>query len=460
MKKEIILIFDIGKTNKKVLLFDRELRVVHEEESIFDEITDDEGFPCENAELLESWIFSTLHKYLASEKHLVKGINFTTYGATLVYLDKEGKRMTPIYNYLKPFPDKVLEGFYDRYGGVEEFSRQTASPALGMLNSGLQLLWLKRTKPEVFRRVHQVLHLPQYLASLVHGQVVSEHTSIGCHTAMWDFDQMAYHPWLKEEGISLPDPVPVWSTFPVALEGAMIETGTGIHDSSSSLAPYIMAAEDPFVLISTGTWCISMNPFNNELLTSEELGQDCLCFLGVNGKPVKSSRFFLGRIHDLNVEHLQLFFRVGKSAYKTVDPSTKVVRECWESGEKGQLFFREGIPDTGVDRQVDPGQFESFEAAYIRLMTDLTRQVVNSIKLIIAKRDKTKHLYITGGFAKNPIFRTILCLAFPGKQVFTSEVENATSLGAALVMVENIWKGTAGHLDLGLTSLVPHRPHR
>ncbi len=450
---EVLLIFDIGKTNKKVLLFDRNLKVVLEEESIFEEITDDEGFPCDDVDQLESWILSTLHKFLASDKYLVKGINFTTYGATLVYLDMEGKRMTPVYNYLKPLPDQVLEGFYDRYGGVKEFSRQTASPALNMLNSGLQLLWLKRTKPDIFGRVHQVLHLPQYLASLVHGQVVSEHTSIGCHTVMWDFDRMEYHPWLKEEGISLPDPVPIGSTFPMALEGTMIEAGIGIHDSSSSLAPYILSAREPFVLISTGTWCISMNPFNHEPLRPEELEQDCLCFLGVHGKPVKSSRFFLGRIHDLNAEHLQRFFKVEKSAYKALDPGIKMIREYWKSGEKGQLFFREGIPETGVDHHVNPGQFESFELAYTRLMTDLTRQVVNSIKLIIAKTDTTKHLYITGGFAKNPIFRTILYLAFPGKQVFTSEVDNATSLGAALVLAENIWKGTAGHLDLGLTEV-------
>lgn len=457
---EVLLIFDIGKTNKKVLLFDRDLRVVHEEESIFEEITDDEGFPCDDAELLESWIISTLHKYLASEKHLVKGINFTTYGATLVYLDKEGKRMTPIYNYLKPLPDQVLEGFYDRYGGVEEFSRQTASPALYMLNSGLQLLWLKRTKPELFLKVKQVLHLPQYFAYLVHGKIASEYTSIGCHTGMWDFDAMQYHPWLKEEEIILPEPHPVSETFRVELEGKQILVGIGIHDSSSSLAPYIMAAKEPFILVSTGTWCISMNPFNHEPLTAKELRDDCHCFLGVQGKPVKSSRLFLGRIHDLNVERLREHFKKEKSAYKSVDPGTKLISEYWESEERGALFFRNGIPEGWVDRQVDPGEFGSFEEAYTRLMLDLSRQVVHAIALIIAEKDTTKHLYITGGFARNAIFSTILSLAFPDKQIFTSEVDNASSFGAAMVMAENIWKGVTDHLDLGLTIPAHHHPHR
>ena len=41
---EVILIFDIGKTNKKLLLFDRELRIVSEADDKFDEITDDDAF--------------------------------------------------------------------------------------------------------------------------------------------------------------------------------------------------------------------------------------------------------------------------------------------------------------------------------------------------------------------------------------------------------------------------------
>jgi sugar (pentulose or hexulose) kinase len=107
-----------------------------------------------------------------------------------------------------------------------------------------------------------------------------------------------------------------------------------------------------------------------------------------------------------------------------------------------------------VDHRVDLGQFASFEGAYVRLMTDLSRQVVDSIKLVLPKNDHTRHLYITGGFARNPVFRTILGLAFPDKQVFTSEVDNASSLGAALMVVEHVWKGASDHLDLGLSELM------
>ena len=43
MATEVILVFDIGKTNKKVLLFDKNLTVVSEEEDKFEEISDDDG---------------------------------------------------------------------------------------------------------------------------------------------------------------------------------------------------------------------------------------------------------------------------------------------------------------------------------------------------------------------------------------------------------------------------------
>jgi len=450
---EVILIFDIGKTNKKILLFDQELNMIHQEEFSFDEIMDDDGFPCDDAHRIEQWVLDSIEGYVVSDTYEIRGINFCTYGATLVYLDAEGMRLAPIYNYLKPFPDQLLEGFYESHGGKEEFCRRTASPELGMLNSGLQLLWFKRTKANVFREVTRILHFPQYLASLVHGQGVSEHTSIGCHTMLWDFDQMAYHSWLNKEEISLPDPVPVSETFPVAIKGRMIEAGVGIHDSSASLAPYIMAAPEDFVLVSTGTWCINMNPSNSEPLTVEELEQDCLCFLGIHGKPVKSSRFFLGRIHDLNVERLQEHFFAGEEAYKTVDPGYGSIRELWESGEEGQIFFRKEIPVVLVELGVDCRQFGSFEEAYSRMMVDLMRRVVHSIELILAENDSTEHLYIAGGFARNPIFRTVLCLAFPGKRVFISEVDNASSLGAALVISDNIWEGSSTSLDLGLSEV-------
>jgi len=450
MKHEAVLIFDIGKTNKKILLFDRQLNIIHEEETIFEEIPDDDGFNGDDIERLENWMLEACAKYLNDDRFVLRGINFTTYGATLMYLDGQGKRLTPIYNYLKPMPDGVVEPLYEAYGGEAEFCRNTASPALGMLNSGFQALWLKEKKPEIFNQVKNILHFPQYLSHLLTGKISSEHTSIGCHTGLWDFDNMAYHPWTQQLGVPLPDPEPVETTYPSSRVAQSVPVGIGIHDSSSSLVPYFMNSQDAFILVSTGTWCISMNPFNSEPLTADQLKKDCLAYMSVQQRPVKSSRLFMGRIHDVNVERLNKLFGVGDATYKSVALDEEMIVGLNRKSTGNRVFFKGGVPEDYEDQTIKQETFDSFEEAYHQLVMDLVDLAEESIGLIIGKKDSTKYIYISGGFSKNPIFLKLIASRFPQKKVHTSEVANATSLGAALVL----WKGIDADfnpvIDLGL----------
>ncbi|MBU3745140.1 MAG: carbohydrate kinase, partial [Sediminibacterium sp.] len=52
----VILIFDIGKTNKKLLLFDSNFTIVYEKLIQISEVIDEDGFPCENIDALTQWI--------------------------------------------------------------------------------------------------------------------------------------------------------------------------------------------------------------------------------------------------------------------------------------------------------------------------------------------------------------------------------------------------------------------
>ncbi len=364
MKTEGVLIFDIGKTNKKIIVFDIGLKIIHEEETVFKEIPDDDGFKGDNIESLEQWMLEACTRYIKDDRFVLRGINFTTYGASLMYLDDMGRRLTPVYNYLKPMPDGVVEPLYAAFGGETEFCRKTASPALGMLNSGFQALWLKKMKPEIFRQLKTILHFPQYFSYLLTGNVSSEHTSIGCHTGLWEFDKMNYHPWTKQLGDTLPEPKTVETTYPSTLFDTPVPVGIGIHDSSSSLVPYFLNSQDEFILVSTGTWCISMNPFNSDPLTADELKKDCLSFLSIRQKPVKSSRLFLGRIHDVNVERLTSQFGVEDSAYKTVSLNEGMIRELIKRSKNRRVFFDTGMPEDFIDRSMGKEQFSSFEEAY------------------------------------------------------------------------------------------------
>jgi sugar (pentulose or hexulose) kinase len=446
MKETVTAIYDIGKTNKKLLLFNEEFRVVAESEEEFAETVDDDGFPCDDIDHIEVWVRNSLLDIVNSEKYELKAVNFTTYGATVVYLDENGKRLTPVYNYLKPMDEKISESLYKRYGGTDEFCRKTASPALGMLNSGLQPLWLKAEKPEVFNKIKYILHFPQYISYLITGKIYSEHTSIGCHTALWDFDEMDYHRWTKNYLPELPVPVPVATTEEVNIGGRKILAGIGLHDSSSSLAPYFTGNNGKFLLMSTGTWCISMNPFNTEKLTAEQLDKDCLCYMSVNRQPVKSSRLFLGYLHESALKYINEHFTKPDDYYKKVkaDEKTEAIVNARLADKK--VFFQSGAYSRDLKEYIDLYEFNTFEEAYYQLMKELGDLTIEAVNMVLPEDDETENIYITGGFSKNVLFCNIISKAFPTKRVYTSEIANGSALGAALVV-----SGSFSSLNLGLT---------
>lgn len=432
--QKVTAIFDIGKTNKKILLFNTSYDLVYEHEEVFEEVTDEDGFPCDDLERIEKWIRDTIEKLSQSKEYDLTTANFTTYGASVIYLDASGKRVAPLYNYLKTMPEEIPNSIYARYGGSDEFCRKTASPPSGMLNAGLQIAWLKQYKPETFAKVKHVLNFPQYLSYLFTGKVVSDYTYVGCHTAMWDFDQMHYHPWLSGEGISLPELVSSHTTFPITIQGKTIHIGVGVHDSSASLVPYLTNSKEPFILCSTGTWIIFMNPYNDEPLTIDQLQNSCLCYLSPNKKQVKSSLQFLGHVHDVNAERIASHFSIENDFYKNVNPNPDFLKHQKPQPEAGRIFFQQGIPEKYIDEDVALSGFPDSGAAYHQLMTDLTAIAFEALQKVTAKNDITKTLYISGGFNRNEIFTSLLAQWLPHKKIVPSEVKNATALGAAMIV--------------------------
>ena len=275
---KVIAVFDVGKTNKKLFLFNEQYKIVFERSARFTETKDEDGFPCENLESLRLSVFDSLHEVFRRTEFEIRAINFSAYGASLVYVDENGKPLTPLYNYLKPYPEPLQKQFYDTYGGEEAFAFRTASPVLGSLNAGMQLYRLKYEQPEVYNRVIYALHLPQYLSFLVSGQFYSDLTSIGCHTNLWDFTADAYHEWVSREGVheKLAPIVPADGVFPASFPGNTYVVGAGLHDSSAALIPYLVNFHEPFVLLSTGTWCINLNPVSPSPLIVSVNQQDPL----------------------------------------------------------------------------------------------------------------------------------------------------------------------------------------
>ena len=432
----VIAIFDIGKTNKKFFLIDESYKIVLERSVQFEEIPDEDGDACDDVQLLTGWVTKTLNEILQLKKFDIKAINFSTYGASLVYVDEAGKVIAPLYNYLKNYPSQIKDTLYEKYGGAQKLSCETASPVLGSLNSGMQLYRMKVEKPELYKQVKYALHLPQYISYLVSGRSFSDITSIGCHTQLWDFTKNTYHHWVLAEGLEkkLAPIAASDTTAAVNIDGKALQAGIGLHDSSAALIPYLAVFTEPFILISTGTWCISLNPFNNTALTYEELKKDCLCYMGYQGKPVKASRLFAGQEHEQQTKELAKHFNKPADFYKKIKYSSATVQLLQQRYRFNQAPGKDQQDAySSVFQTRDLAAFTNYEEAYHCLMLDIMQQQLHSTQLVLSG-SAVNRIFVDGGFSNNSVYMHLLALAFPALEVYAASVAQATAMGAALAI--------------------------
>ncbi|MFV0541292.1 MAG: FGGY-family carbohydrate kinase [Aestuariibaculum sp.] len=424
---DVTAVFDIGKTNKKFFLFDKDYKEVYKEYIQFDEIEDEDGYPTENLPALQKWLKGVFERILKASEFNVQAINFSTYGASFVHIGSDGKVLTPLYNYTKPIDQSIINSFIEKYGPKESFLKTTGCFDLSLLNSGLQLYWIKYTKPKIFEQIKYSLHLPQYLSYIFTGIPLSEYTSIGCHTALWDYTQKDYHEWVYKEGINniLPTIVSTETSINMNYNGKRIKIGVGIHDSSAALLPYIRSVQKKFVLVSTGTWSISLNPFSKNPFATNS---SSINYMRINGKPIKATRLFLGNEYKLQVKKLDTYFNVSEDYHRQVKFNhniyTKIIKDF------KYMFTWEGITDENMPTETKI-PYTSFDEAYHQLMTELVLLQINSIKTVVGA-DKIRHLYVDGGFSDNDLFVNLLSHHFRNMKLRTTDSSLGSALGAAI----------------------------
>src|SRR5699024_10362673 len=176
--------------------------------------------------------------------------------------------------------------------------------------------------------------------------------------------------------------------------------GMGFHDTSASLIPYLKEEKEPFLLLSTGTWTISANPFSEDPLSAEDLKNDCLNFLRMDGEQVRVARLFLGREHEIQVQNISAYYGVEKD---------KILQVGWDEGayeiarKKENFPFRfEHLSVTSGGSKTGSGE-PSWLEAYYQLMDRLIPLQVEAIRRSLGSQRIAK-LIVEGGFTKNQIF--------------------------------------------------------
>lgn len=428
---KVTAVFDIGKTNKKFFLFDENHKVVYKEYTRFEEIEDEDGHPTENIHALTEWVQKVFNRVLKSNDYEVEALNFSTYGASLVHLDENGVPVTPLYNYTKEINSVELEAsLFEKYGPKEDFLKSTGCSDLSMLNSGFQLYWIKHTKPEVFKNIKYSLHLPQYLSYIFTGQAYSDYTSIGCHTALWDYSKKDYHDWVYKEKIDrvLAPIVSTETSVETEFRGKLIKFGVGIHDSSSALVPYVKTIRNKFILISTGTWSITLNPFTKNPISADG---STINYMRINGNPVKASSLFLGNEYKIQVNKLNTLFGVSSYHHQNVVFDLGIFKEI--SKDFKHCFKWESLESPDMPKKTRLSN-QYFEYAYHQLMLELVLLQIKCLKDVLAEDDDISRIYVDGGFSDNDIYINLISHFFRDKKLWTTDSSLGSALGAAIVI--------------------------
>ncbi len=314
-----IAVFDIGKTNAKLVVHDLAARTDRVVASQPNRVLTDGPYPHADAAGLWAFLLDWLARAAAQGR--VDALSITTHGAAAALVDGNGDGdgdgdgdglVLPILDYESPLPDETTPD-YDRLRPA--FADSGSPPLPGGLNLGRQVFWLQRRFPDAFANTRHILTYPQYWAWRLSGVAASEATSLGCHTDLWEPANGGLSGLVDRAGWRGLFP-PLRSAFdalgPLRPEIAArvglgpIPVHCGIHDSNASLLPHILARPAPLSVVSTGTWIIALAVGGSlagldparDMLARDTLARDTLANVDALGRPVPSARFMGGRVYD------------------------------------------------------------------------------------------------------------------------------------------------------------------
>ncbi len=164
------------------------------------------------------------------------------------------------------------------------------------------------------------------------------------------------------------------------------------------------------------------------MLTLEDIENDCLYNMRIDGSPVKVSRLFLGNEYKIQVKALSDHFGVPEDYHRTVkfDQETFFkINKDFVPMFKWQSIAAQNMPE---ETRIT---YDRFENAYHQLMVELVVLQINCIKKAIGN-DDIPSLYLDGGFSDNDVFIKLLSHHFSGKILQTTDASLGSALGAAI----------------------------
>ena len=451
----MIAVIDIGMTNKKVALYDDGLKEIEVSYKTFPPVIVS-GLPTHDLAGMEAWFIERLKD--AAAKYPIRAIAISTHGATFVCVDEKGNPCVPCVLYTHEPGEEFHRRFYERFGSSEALQEETGTPAFkAMINPAKGILFAEEQFPADFVRTKHVLFFPEYWAYRFTGVAAAEGTYVGCHSYLWNWKERSWSSVARKLGIEslLPSRVlDSWDTLGSITSDVAKRTGlarevivtAGIHDSNSSLLPHFAKrGREGFMLNSTGTWCVIMNPVSRYGFEKDELGKVVFFNQSAFRSPVKTAIFLGGQEFEswtrlaMAVNGREDYPAFDADFYERFFSDAKVFVLPELVAGSGQFpgskpcVVEDGIVysyEKIVSREAVPPSFTQYERAFAAINASLVIQTL--VALSRAGLDDSKAVCTEGGFRRNVAYSTLLSSALPHNKSLLTDMAEATALGAAM----------------------------
>jgi sugar (pentulose or hexulose) kinase len=417
-RNEALAVFDLGKTNSKLFVFDGNGAIIAEERTrpVWYMTS---GIRVLADDALSSWMSAALTQAIA--RHDVGGVMFSCHGCTFALVG--GDRLVhPVLDYEQELPADIAAWIEPLMPAFEE----TFSPRLPLgLNFARHILWLARRDPQAFEAAEAILCYPQFWSWRFSGEARSEVSYLGCHSHLWAPLKKDFSSLVDKQGWRRRMPpfaragsaVGFWrAAFP---DGTMrtLTVHNGVHDSNASLYFYRAIGLIDFTLISTGTWVVIFNPACP--LDALDRNRDMLANVTVDAEVAPTIRFMGGREYE-----------IASGGW-----NKPVSREAVEAVVAKGIFtlpsFAAGGPLPGIEGHFvgpEPSAQERAASAllYVALMTDLSLDLIRSQNVAV----------IDGGLVKTGLYAGLLAQLRPSQSFKINPNAEGSAFGAAALAFE------------------------
>ena len=416
-----VAVFDVGKTNIKVVVFDAAGRVAAERGCANIPLPPNARWPYLKLDTEGAWAFLIGALRELGAQFPIEAISIAAHGAAGVLVTDDDEAL-PAMDYEFAGCDDVAA----EYEKVRPPFEETQSPNLTRgLNLGKQVFYFQRRYPAEFAAARAFLGYPQYWSWRLSGVAATEFTAMGAHTDLWRPYEGRPSSMVDKLGWRrlFPDMRKAWDTLGTIKPEVAAATGLapnvrvicGAHDSNASLVPHLLTRNDPFTVISTGTWVIIMAVGGTGELDPKA---DMLANVDVRGKPTPTARFMGGREYAVlagdapaDAEEADIARMIASGALAL--PAF--------SNQGGPFSARKGVIEGKAPAA--PKARAALATLYSALMT------AHMLRLLEAPGE----LIVEGGFTRSPAFAAVLARLMADRPVVIAPASAGAAAGAAML---------------------------